>query len=144
MLTWFRKIQTTVAPLMVAVFLGSLFTLFCQDCLVKLEQVRQTVAASSLHEGHCAHNSDGQPESTPPAKPCMGVCDCGDHAMLIADKHSLAMSDSRGFAEIKILIPPAAYTSDYTPRVLAYVIGKPDKPDRACFTPLERNCVLLN
>ena len=144
MLVWFRKMQTIIAPLMLTVFLSSLFALFCQHCLMKLEQARQLAAVvSSHHDGHCTHNGGSKPEPMSPAKPCMSVCDCGDNSMLIADKHSITINDFRDYAEIKIPIS-IAYTSDYTPAVLAYVIGKPDKPDRACFSPLERNCVLLN
>ena len=144
MLAWCRKMQTLIAPIMVALFLGSLFTFFCQHCLMKLEQSRQAAIASSNDGGHCPHHGSNQPQPVSPAKPCTGVCDCGDHAMLIADQHAIAISDYRDYSEIMILIPPAADRMNYAPGMLAYVIGKPAKPERACFTPLERNCVLLN
>jgi len=143
MLAWLRKKQTGIATGMAAVFLGSLFTLFCQHCLAQMEWELEMIVASKDYD-HCTHANSSEPEPALPGQPCMGVCDCGDNAMLIADNHAIAISNIRDYDDFKLLIPPAAYRSDYAPAVPAYVIGKPDKPDRACFTPLERNCVLLN
>jgi len=144
MLAWFRKMQTVIAPLMLAVFFGGLFSLYCEHCLLKQVQARQAVTAVTHSAGHCPqHAAGGHPQPTP-AKPCLGVCDCGANSMLMLDNHALVSSDHRGGWETGIPIPAPAYLAAYTPGKPAYVIGAPDQPDRACITPLERNCVLLN
>ena len=145
MLAWFRKMQTVIAPLMVAIFLGGLFSLYCGHCLLKQAQARQAVMTATQNAGHCPyHAGGGKPQPMPPAKPCLGICDCGANSMLMSDNHTLISSDHRGGWETGLLIPAPAYLAEYTPGKPAYVIGAPDQPDRACHTPLERNCVLLN
>ena len=143
MLTWFRKQQSVLAPILVTVFLASTFSLYCRHCRIQLEQIRQALVTVQSDAGHCPLHGGGQPQTTPPAKPCHGNCDCDDHAGLIADKHGTAMRDYRHYSESIILIPPAADRMNYAPGMLDDVIGQPDEPERACYPPLERFCVLL-
>jgi hypothetical protein len=144
MLNWLRKKQAVISPLVAAVFLGSLFSLFCQNCLAQLERERAPDHVVPHDDGLCPHQNKNEPAPEPAVKPCMGVCDCGDNAMLIADKHSITLIDHQGFSDGKLIMPPLADTAVFSARHITWSIGKPLQPDRACYPPLERSCVLLN
>jgi hypothetical protein len=143
MLNWFRTRQTVLLPGVLSVFIGSLFTLFCQHCLAQMEQDVERMAVSQTND-HCSHDKGPEPASPPSGQPCMGVCDCGDEAMLIADKHSIAISANKLNPEFKVSAPAASTWVDMSPRQMPFLIGKPHKPERASYLPLERYCVLLN
>ena len=144
MLTWFRKKRKAIIPLVGGVFLAGLFSYFCPHCLAKMLIEENAAVSNANTYEHCSSMTASRQGAKHSGNHCNGTCGCGGHAMLIGTRHLVTMSDSKGYPHIRMPVLNDSSAPDLRAIYLSYIIGRPYKPDRACFSPLERNCVLLN
>lgn len=144
MLSWFRKKRKAIGPLIAAVFLGGLFSFLCPHCLAKTAMEMNTRVFKGDNNEHCSHMGDGKTQPVKSHKHCNGSCGCGDRAMLIGTRHLATLNDNKGFPDIRMPVLNELSWNEMPAAYISFTIGRPYKPDRACFSPLDRNCVLLN
>ena len=144
MLSWFRKKRKAIVPLITGVFLAGLFSLFCPHCLAKMVLEENAAVTHSDAHAPCLHTGAGKPGLVQSHGHCNGTCGCEDHVMLIGTRHPVTLSDSKAYPDIRMPVLNDASGLNLSVTGYQFTIGRPYKPDRACYSPLERNCVLLN
>ena len=144
MLNWFRKKRKAIIPLTGVMFLAGMFSLFCPHCLAKMVLAENAAVNMSETHDHCPHMGAGESGTVHSSNHCDGACGCQDHAMLTGIRHPVSVNDSKLYPDIRLPVLNEPYRSALSATEYQFTIGRPYKPDRACFQPLERNCVLLN
>ena len=144
MFCWLRRKRKALVPFLTAAFLGSLFSFYCPHCLAKM--TKEMAAMSIKHDTavHCAHPGSNAPLPAGPHKHCNGFCDCAGKTMNFSAAHPVVAKDVQAWPGTRIAIRDDFYRPLPTVTYVTYIAGRPYKPDRACYPPLERICVLLN
>ena len=144
MSSWFRKKRKALVSLTAAVFISGMFSFFCPHCLAKMIMEDHAVVNHSNSHEHCSQMEAGKPASKHSRIHCNGSCGCGGIAKLTGSRSLVILSDGKRSPDSRIAVLNGLPALDLSIVHLTYTIGRPYKPDRACFSPLERNCVLLN
>ena len=139
MLTWYRKrVRIFVIPVLVLLVSGMLSGT-CRHCLAGSNSgpVADHVTG---HQQHQCMDDPGQKKMKPP---CDVYCDCDEYVMSMDDDRSYLLKNHRAGTEQDVSFIPAYYVTVIPPGNRLYINGKPHIPDRACFSPLQRSCILL-
>ena len=144
MLNWFRIKRKLFIPVITAVFIGGLFSLVCPHCLAKMVMDAEITNTAQGDNDHCSHMEPAKPVPVQSHLHCNGNCACEDHVMLAGSRPSAALSDDKGYTDFRMPAVSDLSWAELPFIELPFTVGRPYKPDRACFSPLERNCVLLN
>ena len=144
MLIWNRKNKNILVSGILFFFLGGLLPLSCVHCLTDAEYEQHMIAGN---ESHCSHMvmDNEKTEPVKSKKPCKdGLCDCKHNNKITRDDRTQTIkantdSSINVYPVVHELAWPGSLTLNDQPANL-----KPYKPDRACYPPLERTCVLLN
>lgn len=144
MFNWFRRKRKAVIPVTTAIFLTGLFVFYCPYCLARMAREMTGMNMEHHAAGHCSLIKGNKALSTGPHKHCNGTCDCAANAKIFASGHALATHDVKASPHTRIAIQANLARLLPVMTYLTYIVGRPYKPDRACYPPLERICVLLN
>ena len=133
------------APIMMVLLVGSLLSLACQHCLARAAMGvgdSHVMDVAVEHGDHPGMDSGMHQEMG--KDPCTVYCNCEDNYFSTDTGFSLKLALNRAVFESS---QPSIhnYHEHYIPvGDRLFINGKPHIPDRACYLPLERNCVLLN
>jgi len=147
MLIWLRKRQRQLAAILVAVFATGLLSMTCQNCLAGTDI--HDVVTHDAPGKYCMHDEESvnanDTEST--YDNCPTICDCEELSFISESAIRLAefgtidkyKSDNQ---DIPYYLSQTLLTAHIDVSDITRV--RSDVPDRACYSPLERYCVLLN
>jgi len=130
--------------MLTAVFISGLFSLICPHCLAKMVMDADPIVTQYNDNEHCSHMGPANPAPVQSHNHCNGSCACEEHVMLSGPRDSVAITDHKGYPDIRMPVLNDTFRYESSFIDLPSIVGRPYKPDRACYSPLERNCVLLN
>lgn len=144
MFGWFRRRRKALVPVLTAAFLASLFSFYCPHCLAKMAMETAGLSIKDNGVDHCSHREGNKLMPAGTHKHCNGVCDCAGNSKIFASAQAVTPDDVKTHPGTRIAIRDDFYRPLPSMSFLTYIVGRPYKPDRACYPPLERICVLLN
>lgn len=144
MLKVLRKKQEQLGTGLLVFFLGAWLSVLCQNCMALMDNDEGSHQATEYQ--HCAEAEDDLPQAdiSLSSDHCTGVCNCDQLQTLTSAVQSL--SSDKGYKDhqfVTAVLPAEQYRLSPSSGSGAGFHHN-DFPERACFLPLERYCVLLN
>lgn len=144
MLIWCRNKLRTLIPALMVLFISGLLSLSCQHCLAKAATNINSQDMAGGPDRHADHMPMGPGEQHGGQQdPCTVFCDCEDSYVSADDNSSMNVAVNRVLSSLKIPCIHKYYLEFIPSDHRLFINGKPHIPDRSCYSPLERNCVLL-
>ena len=124
-------------------FVSGMLSITCHHCLINVASSSDSRSVTDNMTGQTEHQCMDEPGKEKMKPPCTLYCDCEDYVTSMDnDRHYLLKNYRAGTDQIYPFIP-AYYVTVIPSGNRLFINGKPHIPDRSCFSPLERNCILL-